>query len=152
MESNLGPVAREITDNGDLAIGHVMDGPIIIAQHSAAQGHDFDRAFHPCNSNDITEIVLILQQNKEAVDDVFDEGLRAKADRKSGNAGAGQKRTHVDPHDWQDLHGSDKNDNEGADAGDDAGQSAQLLGAYAAEFRGGTEFRQAEADNAQQLD
>src|SRR5579862_2252533 len=92
MQRKLRPVARQVADHGDLAIGNVVDRAIRVAQHGTPQSHRLHRPLNAGDSDHVADVVLIFHQQEEAVYEVFDQGLRAKADSDAGNSCAGQQR------------------------------------------------------------
>ncbi len=74
-----------------------MQRAIVIAQHGAAQAHLFDRTLHSRNADSVADVVLVLEQDEEAVDEVMHQGLRAKTDGQTGDAGARQQRPQIQP-------------------------------------------------------
>ena len=57
--------------------------------YGPAQGHAFNRAAYACHANGVAQVVLIFQQDEEAVDNVFHQRLRAETNGQAGDAGAG---------------------------------------------------------------
>src|SRR3954462_6111353 len=127
MESDLGPVSRHVGDRLDFAVGHGVDGTIGVAQDRASQGHVLDGTLNTTDTYNIADVVLIFEEDEESVDDVFDECLRAKADRKAYHAGGSNEWLHVDVQYAKDLDHGAEQDHKHADAADDAGKSVQLL-------------------------
>src|SRR5262245_22670663 len=153
VEGNLRPIASHVGDDLDFAVGDDVQGAVGIAQDGAAHGHVFDRALHAGDAHHVAEVVLVLQQNEEAVDHVFHQSLRAKPDGETGDSGRSQQRLHVDAEGGKHLHQREEKYDEEADAVDDAGQSAQLLRAHALrQFLRLAEAHQAVGGNAQQAD
>ena len=67
---------------------------------------------------------LILENQKEAGNDVSDEILRAKAYGEPGNAGTGQNRHDVDRQFTQEHHDCDEADDHGDESGENARERA----------------------------
>src|SRR5437899_734296 len=78
-----------------------------------------------------SKISLVLQQHKEAVDEIPDQGLRAETNGQSRNPGAGQHGSQVEAQQGKDLQGGHEQDDKCPYAVDDCGQGLKLLGAKA---------------------
>ena len=80
----------------DLAVAHVPDGAVDVAQRRDAQPDGLDRAAGLADVDDVADPVLVLQQHEHAGQEVVHEVLRAEADRDADDARRGQDRRQVD--------------------------------------------------------
>src|ERR1019366_2640264 len=114
--------------NADLPIGYGMQASGVVAQHGAAQGHVLNHTLHGANFNGVADVVLVLDKDEEAVNEVVDQSLRPKSYGQPSDPGAGEQRSHIDSQQRQDLQRCQEHDDEYSDAVDDARQRPQLLG------------------------
>ncbi len=126
---NLGhaPVASEIADHSEQAVGDEMDSAIKVAQDCTAQGELFHFARHGSGPNGVADAVLIIEQDEKPGQDIFHQGLRTKADGQSGDAGAGNQRLDRDAELLQDIEAAKYENNSGSGAVKNRDQGAKLL-------------------------
>src|SRR5262249_1597215 len=124
---DLRPIAREIADNFDFAAGHGMDGSIKVAQYGSPKGHIFHYALHAANLYGIAAVVLVFREDKEAIDEVFDQRLRAESDGQTSYSGACQQRAHVNTEQCENLHARNGCDDEESNTIGNGGERAKLL-------------------------
>ena len=74
-----------------------------------------------------TYFKLVFHQDEESIDDIFDQGLRAKSNGQTDDAGAGQKRLDVYAEDRERLHQRNEDNDKNTDAVNYACQGAYLL-------------------------
>src|SRR5262249_51255515 len=109
------------------AVGNVVDRAVGVAQDGASEAHGLDGALHAGDLYDVADVVLVLEQNEEAIDYILDQRLSAEADGKTNDASGGDQRLNVDVEGSQDLDEGAEADDKDADAVDDAGEGAKLL-------------------------
>jgi hypothetical protein len=124
-------VAGQVGDGGDLAIGNDVEGTVGVAETGAPEGEVFDGALETGEQNDFANVVLILNKDEDAVEHVFEDGLRAETDTDADDAGGRQDGLVRDVKDIEQL----KERNETKDA---VGGSAQNRG-HGAELGGAVE-------------
>ena len=105
-----------------------MNRAVVITQNRAPQGHVFDHAFHTSNADGFTDVVLVLQQDEEAVDEVFHQSLSAKSNGESSDPSAGQQRFNVHLQDREHHQHGRKNDRESSYAIENGRNGLDLLG------------------------
>ena len=91
VEGGDGVVAGEVGDGGDLAVGDDVEGAVGVAQGGAAEGEVFDGAFEAGDVDDLADVVLVFDEDEDAVEHVFEDALRAEADADAENAGGGEE-------------------------------------------------------------
>src|SRR6185437_13436506 len=96
-QRDLSPIARSIRHNLNCTVRYQMDGAVFIPEHSHPQAHSFDRSLNTRNTDDVADVVLIFQKNKEAVDEVVYQSLRTKTYRQPSDACAGKHRPQIQP-------------------------------------------------------
>ena len=148
-EQDLRPVARHVGDELDLAIRDSVDGAVVVAQDGAAERHVFHSTFDGGSADGITNIVLVLEQDEEAVDDVLDQRLRAEADSQSGNACAGQYGAEVEADLGENFQRGHEIDDELADAIQDPSHGFDLARAHIGIAVGNAEGAHAVRDGAE---
>ena len=123
-----GVVAGEIGDGGDLAVGDDVDGAVAVAQGGAAEGEVFYGALQACDFDDFAHVVLIFDEDEDAVEHVLEDALGAKADADADDAGGGEERGQVDVEDGQHMQQNNEGDDAVGGGADDRGHSAELGG------------------------
>ena len=87
VEGGDGVVAGEVGDGGDLAVGDDVEGAVGVAEGGAAEGEVFDGALEAGEDDDFADVVLVFDEDEDAVEHVFEDGLRAEADADAEDAG-----------------------------------------------------------------
>src|SRR5262245_20279250 len=90
LQSHLGPVPRHVAYDLDGAVGDDMERAVAVAQVGPAHGDFLYGPRYAAGTDCIPHTVLVFHPNKKAGNHVFDQRLRAKSDRQSDDAGAGQ--------------------------------------------------------------
>jgi len=100
-----------------------------IAQGSDAQGEVDDSTGEAVDFDVIANVVLILEKDKDAVEYIFEEGLRTETDANSDNASGGAQRGKVDIEDGEDMEQDDKADDAICGGAQDGGDGSEFRGA-----------------------
>ena len=129
VQGGNGEVAGEVRDSGDLAVWDDVQGAIAVAQVGAAEAHVFNGAGEGGDLDHFANVELVLEQDEDAIDHVFEDGLRAKADAHPKNAGRSEKRREIDVEDREDVQKHDESDDAEGRGADDGGHGAKLRGA-----------------------
>src|SRR6185312_527268 len=127
MQGYLGPVPGHIADDLDRTVRQDMQRSVRIAEYCPAHGDFFHRTGDTRSFDCVSNFKLIFRQDKESVNYVLDQGLRAEANGKSGNAGAGEQGSDVEAEGVQHLHKGNKNNDEHARAVNDSSNRFYLL-------------------------
>jgi len=128
-EGGDGEVAGKVGDGRDLAVGDDVDGAVAVAERGATEGEIFDRTLQAGDFDGVTHVVLVFEEDEDAVEHVLEDGLRTKTDAKADNACGSDKRAERHSNGAQQLH-ADIRHNKGVGAGaNDSGGSAELGGA-----------------------
>ena len=106
-----------------------MNGAVFVAQRSVAKAHILYRALDPGDADHVSHVVLVLQQNEKAIDDVFYQGLSPEADGQADNTGTGKQGAEVETERSQDHQRRNKQNNKYGHAVNDRSQGADLLAA-----------------------
>jgi hypothetical protein len=129
VEVGNGIVAGEIGDGGDLAVGDDVEGAVGVADAGAAEGEVFDRTLEAGEIYDLADVVLVFDEDEDAVDHVLEDALGTEADGDAENAGGGEDRLVGDAQDIEDLE-EDEEAEDGVGGGSyDGGHGAELGGA-----------------------
>jgi hypothetical protein len=129
-----GVVAALVGHIGDLAVGNDVDRAIKASERGLAQGHGIHSAGHPRQGDDVAHVVLVLDQNQDAVQHVFYNGLCRQADSHARDPRAGQERSQVEMENiLHNLQEGQKRYDDDAGSADDRGQRAQLGAAHHAQ-------------------
>ncbi len=75
VEGGDGVVAGEIGDGGDLAVGDDVEGAVGVADGGAAEGEVFDGAFEAGDVDDLADVVLVFDEDQDAVEHVLEDAL-----------------------------------------------------------------------------
>ena len=130
IEKELSPVAAEIGDTADFAVGYRDQRALGIAEDGAAQGQMFDAAGDLADAHGVAHNVLVLKHGEETVDDVAHHVLRAEAQRQAGQSGRRSQRRDVETkHRQRQQHGQNRDDAR-AGAVEHARECAGLLFAH----------------------
>src|SRR5208283_2201006 len=86
IHEGLRPIAAEVGEGADFAVGKGHQGAARIADDRPAQGKMFDAALRFGDLNGIANDKLVLEDDVKAGDDVPDEILGAKANGQGGEA------------------------------------------------------------------
>ncbi len=96
-----------------------------------AQGHGIDRTGHARQGDDVADVVLVLDQDQDAVQHVFYNGLCRQADSHARDPRAGQERSQVEMENiLHDLQKGQQRYDDDAGSADDRSQRAQLRAAH----------------------
>src|SRR6185312_653397 len=129
IKGSNGEVAGKVGDGRDLAVGHDIDSAVAVAQCGAAERQVFHRTLHAGDFDGVADVVLVFEEDKDAVEHVLEDGLRTEADAEADNARGSDKGAERDADSTQQLH-RNVGEDEGVGAGaDDAGRGAKLGGA-----------------------
>ena len=80
----------------DAAVWYEMHVAIRVAHDRRADADPFDGSGGSLDIDDITDPVLIFHDDKSARDEIFDDRLRAEANRHTDDTGAGKYWDQVD--------------------------------------------------------
>ena len=129
-EGGDGEVAGEVGDGGDLAVGHDVEGAVAVAERGEAEGEVFDGAVQAGDFDDVADVVLVFDEDEDAVEHVFEDGLRAEADAEADDAGGGDEGAERDADRSRAVCMNDDRSREAVGGGaDDGGDGAELGGA-----------------------
>ena len=128
VEGGDGVVAGEVGDGGDLAVGDDVEGAVGVAEGGAAKGEVFDGAFEACDVDDLADVVLIFDEDQDAVEHVLEDALRAEADGDAENAGGGEQRLVGDAEEVENLEEDDEAEDAVGGGSYDGGHGAELGG------------------------
>ncbi len=129
VEGGEGVVAGEVGDGGDLAVGDDVEGSVAVAEGGTAEGEVFDGAFEACEDDDFTDVVLVFDEDEDAVEHVLEDGLRAEADADADDAGGGEDGLVRDVEDVEELEEGDESEDAVGGGSQDGGHGAELGGA-----------------------
>jgi hypothetical protein len=129
VELGDGEVAGEVGDGGDLAVGDDVEGAVAIAETGAAEGEVFDGAFESGENDDLADVVLVFDEDEDAVEHVFEYGLCAEADADADDSGGGKDGLVGDVEDVEDLKEGDEAKYTDGGGAKDGGHGAELGGA-----------------------
>jgi hypothetical protein len=87
IEGGDGVIAREVGDGGDLAVGNDVESAVSVADGCATKGKIFDGAFETGDVDDLSYVVLVFNEDEDAVDDVLKDALGAESDGYTEDAG-----------------------------------------------------------------
>lgn len=124
-----GVVAGHVGDGGDLAVRDEVERAVAVAELGGAQGEIFDRALEAGDANDFTDVVLVFDEDEDAVEHVLEDALRTEADTDANDTGRGQQRGEIDVEDGQDVQQDDEADDTVGGGPDDGCHGAELGGA-----------------------
>ena len=97
------------------------------ADRRLAQRHGIHRAGHPRQGDHVAHVVLVFNQDQNAVQHILDDSLSGQADGHAGYARAGQKRPQVEVENvLHDLEKGQEGNDDDAGGADDGGQGADL--------------------------
>src|SRR5262245_17290248 len=122
VDDRVGKLFAEVCQRRDGAVRKYLYRAFDVPKHDGAQVDLFDAAGDAVDASQITDADLVLEDQKEARDDVAHQILRPEADGQAGDAGAGQDRHDVDgqlAHHHQDP---DEHDRDRDQAGEDAAE------------------------------
>src|ERR1700710_468600 len=108
VEGGDGEVAGEVGDGGDLAVGDDVEGSVGVADAGAAEGEVFYCAFESGDVDDLADVVLVFDEDQDAVDHVLEDGLGTEADGDAEDAGGGEDRLVGDAEKVKDLKEDDE--------------------------------------------
>ena len=86
VDEDLRPIAAEIGNLADEAVGNGDESAGGISNHGSAQGEIFDAAEFGIHLDEIADDELVLEDDEEAVDEILHEMLRAKAEGEAGDS------------------------------------------------------------------
>lgn len=138
-----GVVAGEVGDGGDLAVGDDVECAVSVADARRAEGEVFDDAFESGNGHCLADIVLVFDEDEEAVDHVLEHGLRAEADADADDAGRSQDGLVGDVEDVEYLEQRDEGQHGVGRSTHDRGDGAELRRALEVADVGVRSFAQA---------
>ena len=87
VEGRYGVVAGEIGDGGDLTVRDNVEGAVGVTEGGSAEREVFYSAFESGDVDDLADVVLVLDEDEDAVEDVFEDALRTEADADAEDAG-----------------------------------------------------------------
>jgi len=123
-----GEVAGEVGDGGYLAVGNDVEGAVAVAECGTAEGEVFNCAFESGENDNFADVVLIFDEDEDAVDHVLEDGLRAEADADTDDSCGSQDGLVGDVEDVQDLKEGDKAKHTVGGRSQDGGYGAELGG------------------------
>jgi len=127
-EGGDGEVAGEVGNGRDLAVGDDVHRAVAVAQRGAAQREVFDCALQTRDFDRVAHVVLVFDEDEDAVEHVLEDGLRAEADAEADHTGRSDEGAERNSDGAQELHG-DVGENEAVGArADDSGCGAKLGG------------------------
>ena len=103
-----------------------MNCAVEVAQDGSTQRNVFHHSLYSGDFYSVANVVLVLGEDEETVDEVFDQRLSTEAYRETSHTRARQQRPHVDPEEREDLHGCDRGDDEDTYAVGDAREGTKL--------------------------
>jgi hypothetical protein len=127
VHKNLRPIAAEIADDADVAIGNGHEGAARVAHDSAAKREMLHPAKGIADLNRVADNVLIFEDDVKAADHVADEVLRAKANAEADESGESGDGRNADAKLGQSREYSDGPDNLVSRSIEDTGECAGLL-------------------------
>ena len=92
VEHDLREALALVADAHDLAVAHVPDRAVDVAQPGRAQPDRLDRAARLLEVDDVADAVLVLEHHEHAGQEVLDDVLRAEAERDADDRRAGDER------------------------------------------------------------
>src|ERR1019366_158533 len=104
-------------------------GAIAVAQLGQAQGKVLDGAGEGGELDGVADVVLVFDEDEDAVEHVFEEGLRPKADADADDAGGGEQRGEVDAQNVENVEQNDEADDCVGGGAQDGGDGADFGGA-----------------------
>jgi len=129
VEGGDGEVTGEVGDGGDLAVGDDVESAVAVAQGGAAEAHVLDGAAETGELDGLADVVLVFDEDEDAVEHVFEDALGTEADADAEDAGGGEQRGEVDLEDGEDVQQNDEADDAVGGSPNDGGHGAQLRGA-----------------------
>src|SRR5579871_1852765 len=123
-----GEVPREVGDGGDLAVGDDVEGAVAVAQSCAAERKVFDGALETGDGNDFAYVVLVLDEDEDAVQHVLEDGLSAETDAYAEDTGGGKERLVGYVEDIQDLQKGDETEDAVGCGANDRSHGTELGG------------------------
>jgi hypothetical protein len=150
VEAGDGVVAGEVGDGGDLAVGDDVEGAIAVAEAGAAEGEVFYGAFESGENDDLADVVLVFDEDEDAVEHVLEDGLCAEADADPDDSGGGQDGLVGDVEDVEDLKEGDETKHTDGGGSEDGRHGAELGGAMEVDLMvgPGAHLLDEEEDNA----
>ena len=106
-----------------------MQGAVDVAEARETEGQVFYRAGEGSDFDDFADVVLIFCEDEDAVDDVFEERLRAETDADAEDTGGCEQGSVIDVEELEDLEEDEEADDGVGGAADDGGDGADLRGA-----------------------
>jgi hypothetical protein len=128
IEGGDGEVAGEVGDGGDLAVGDDVEGAVWVADAGAAEREVFDGAFEAGDVDDLADVVLVFDEDQDAVDHVLKDALGTEADGDAENAGGGEDGLVRDSDEIKDLEEDDEAEDGVRGGSNDRGHGADLGG------------------------
>ena len=92
----------------------------------AAEGEVFDGAFEAGDVDDFAYVVLVFDEDEDAVEHVLEDGLGAEADGDAYDSGRGEQRLVGDAEDVENLEEDDEAEDAIGGGADDGGHGAEL--------------------------
>lgn len=135
-EGGDGVVAGHVGDGRDAAVGNDVEGAISVSKLGAAEGEVFDGALEASDSDGIANRKLVLEEDKDAVEHVFEQGLRAEADAQTDDAGGGDEGTEGKVDGAENFHDEVEAEETIGACAYDSGDGTQLGGAAAVANQG----------------
>ncbi len=129
VEGADGEVAGEVGDGGDLGVGDDVDGAVAVAELGDAEGEVFDGAGEAGDLDGVADGVLVFDEDEDAGEHVFEDGLGAEGDAEADDAGGGDEGAERDADGSKDLGEEIEADEEVAGGPEDRGHGANLGGA-----------------------
>jgi len=91
-----------------LTVGNDVESAVGITQSGSAKREIFDRAFEACDVDDFADVVLIFNEDEDAVEHILEEALCAEADADAEDSGGGQNWLIRDSDKAQNLEKDDE--------------------------------------------
>jgi hypothetical protein len=129
VEGGYGEVAGEVGDGGDLAVGDDVEGAVGVADAGAAEGEVFYCALEAGDADDFADVVLVFDEDQDAVDHVLEDALGTEADGDAENAGGGEDGLVGNVEEIKDLEKDDEAEDRVGGGSNDGGHGAELGGA-----------------------
>ncbi len=150
VEAGDGEVAGEVGDSGDLAVGDDVEGAVAVAEAGAAEGEVFDGAFESGENDDLADVVLVFDEDEDAVEHVLEDGLCAEAYAHADDSGGGEDGLVGDVEDVEDLKEGDEAEHTDGGGAKDGGHGAELGGSMEVDLivGSGAHLLDEEEDNA----
>src|SRR6185503_21293418 len=87
---------RQVAHSHDVAVRHVPDATLTVANAGAAQCDALDHSTRVVEIDLVTDAELVVDEHEEAGDDIAHHRLRTERQRATDDGGGGDERSDVD--------------------------------------------------------